>query len=412
MGTRPDPAFVEAERCGAAREPRDRGLQGGICSSPGRPTATRRSRRDGLRLRRGAGSAGSGAIGHDGPVRPSRRLRHGGAAPRRRRPAATTPIDEPRGDDASCGGERQPLAARSPATPPCPRLRIIRRRYHQPIDVASASRRECSRLTSAALRRSGRWRGQRDEASLLDRLRQGRVQCDPVGHGLDRRVRRRSRRLRSRSGRSRVADDHDAEQLAVGGLMDRLTHPPVVPDITAGAFATHGRRRRRRRRRAARGLRLVRPTPAISDAVYVGATAGFPSADRAPSRSRPRSRPPEASVGRAAAAGHVAAAKIVGTSGTHVVVGRDTRARIGRDADLVEPEVLDARRAADRRPASDRPRPDRRPVADDDVVAGVLDARALLLELHHDTALLERLRQLLRRVGVFLRDQRRRASRG
>ena len=44
--------------------------------------------------------------------------------------------------------------------------------------------------------------------------------------------------------------------------------------------------------------------------------------------------------------------------------------------------------------------------ADDEVAAGVLDAGALLLEMNGDLPPLERLQQLLRCIGVLLRDER------
>ena len=68
--------------------------------------------------------------------------------------------------------------------------------------------------------------------------------------------------------------------------------------------------------------------------------------------------------------------------------------------------------ALDERPAADRHEHqvalDRLAVAEDhrQRVALLLDAGALLAELQRDAALAERLRELLRRIGVLLRDQR------
>ena len=76
------------------------------------------------------------------------------------------------------------------------------------------------------------------------------------------------------------------------------------------------------------------------------------------------------------------------------------------DADLLEPEPFDERPAADR---------DEHQVGLDGLAvaevhgqlrAVVLDLRALLAELERDAALAELLGELLRRVGVLLRDER------
>ena len=104
------------------------------------------------------------------------------------------------------------------------------------------------------------------------------------------------------------------------------------------------------------------------------------------------------------AAGDVAGGEDRRDRGAHVVVGRDAGARIGGDADLVEPEALDERRPADRH--EHQVGLDRLAVAvaHDQLLAGVLDARALLLEQHRDATLLERLLQLLGRIRVLLRE--------
>src|SRR5207302_1745001 len=91
---------------------------------------------------------------------------------------------------------------------------------------------------------------------------------------------------------------------------------------------------------------------------------------------------------------------------TQAVVGLDALALVELHAGRLEADALDDRPAADR---------DEHQVAVDGLalaemhgqrVALLLDLRALLAEVQRDAALAEDLRELLRRVGVLLRDQR------
>src|SRR5207237_9371508 len=88
-----------------------------------------------------------------------------------------------------------------------------------------------------------------------------------------------------------------------------------------------------------------------------------------------------------------------------VLVGGDALAAVELDADLLEAEVLDVRRAPDR---------DEHQVGlggltlaevDRERAPLLLDLRALLAEVERDFLLLERLRELLRGVFVLLRDE-------
>jgi hypothetical protein len=90
-----------------------------------------------------------------------------------------------------------------------------------------------------------------------------------------------------------------------------------------------------------------------------------------------------------------------------VLVGGDALALVKLDANLLEPEVLDIRAAADG---------DEHQVAlhglavaevDGEAAPRILDLRALLLEVKGDPAPVELLRELLRGIVVLGRDQRR-----
>ncbi len=89
-----------------------------------------------------------------------------------------------------------------------------------------------------------------------------------------------------------------------------------------------------------------------------------------------------------------------------MLVGGDALALVELNADLLEPESFDERTAPD----GDEHQVglDRLAVAEVDgqLRAVVLDLRALLAELEGDAALAELLRELLRRIGIFLWDQR------
>ena len=88
-----------------------------------------------------------------------------------------------------------------------------------------------------------------------------------------------------------------------------------------------------------------------------------------------------------------------------MLVGGDPLALVELDADVLEPEAFDARSAADGN--EHQVCLDGLAVAEvnRERAARVLDLRALLLEMKRDPALAELLRELFRRVRVFLRNE-------
>ena len=88
-----------------------------------------------------------------------------------------------------------------------------------------------------------------------------------------------------------------------------------------------------------------------------------------------------------------------------MLVGRDPLAPIELDADLLEPEPLDERPAPDRDEHEIRVHGLAVAEVNAQPVAGLLDLRALLLEMQRDPAPAELLRELLGRVVVLGRDQ-------
>src|SRR5262249_54402880 len=79
---------------------------------------------------------------------------------------------------------------------------------------------------------------------------------------------------------------------------------------------------------------------------------------------------------------------------------------VERNAGVLEPEPLDERRSTDRDEHEVRLHRLAVTEVNDELRTVVLDLRALLAELERDAALLELLRELLRGVGVLLRDER------
>ena len=94
-----------------------------------------------------------------------------------------------------------------------------------------------------------------------------------------------------------------------------------------------------------------------------------------------------------------------------VLVGGDALALVELDAGRLEADALDERPAADRH--EHQVALDRLAVAEAHLqrVALLLDAGALLAELQRDAALAERLRELLRGIGILLPGSACRASR-
>ena len=94
------------------------------------------------------------------------------------------------------------------------------------------------------------------------------MRCDPVGDRLDRRFRvDRDDTHLDEIGRMRADDDEASNSPYCVSWID-FTHPPVVPDMTARAFATNGKTPTATRSPwRSRACASVKPTPAISGSV-------------------------------------------------------------------------------------------------------------------------------------------------
>src|SRR6266508_5883650 len=249
---------------------------------------------------------------------------------------------------------------------------------------------------------------ERNEAGLLDRLRERRMRRHAVGDGLDGgfRVDSDDRRL-DHVGHMR-ADHHHAEQLAVPGLVDRLDpanrlvlhhrarirdpREPADCDVVAVLLARLGLCEADRSDLRV-GVDRTRHGAVVDDRVV---TARVLRRDLALAERRVRKLPVAGAVADGVDVLHRRAA---------MVVGDDALPLVELDAELLETETFDDRAAAD----GDEHQVSLHGLALAEVHrelrAVVVDLPALLPELERDAALAVLLCELFRRFGILLRNE-------